>query len=214
MIIETMDDVSRGIEHICSVDPAMKHAFSWSGMPDLRRTASGFAALLEIVVGQQVSVASANAVMVRVRTVFAPLTAEFVATASDNHFRAAGLSAPKIKTFKAVSLAIIEGQLDLDILASIPVHDAHAALCAIKGIGPWTAGIYLMFALGHADAFAAGDLALQEAARHIYALPGRPDANALLVLADSWSPWRAVGARMLWQSYHVIKGRSGLVSNG
>ena len=85
--------------------------------------------------------------------------------------------------------------------------DAHAALTALHGIGPWTADIYLLFCLGHADAFPAGDLAVQEAARIAFGLRKRPDAKALTKIAEAWRPWRGVAAHLLWAYYHAVKKR-------
>ena len=84
---------------------------------------------------------------------------------------------------------------------------AHAALTALHGVGPWTADIYLLFCLGHADAFPAGDLAVQEAARIAFGLRKRPDAKALTKMAEAWRPWRGVAAHLLWAYYHVVKRR-------
>jgi DNA-3-methyladenine glycosylase II len=94
-------------------------------------------------------------------------------------------------------------------LAELPADDAHAALTAVHGIGPWTADIYLLTCLGHADAWPAGDLALQEAARLAFALDARPAAKALVALAEPWRPWRGVAARVLWTYYRAVKRRDG-----
>ena len=116
---------------------------------------------------------------------------------------------PKIRTLRALATAIDEG-LDLDGLAALSADKAHARLTAVKGIGPWTADIYLMFCLGHADAFAAGDLALQEAARLAFDLEARPTARVLAELAERWRPWRGVAARLLFAYYAKTKqGRVG-----
>ena len=95
------------------------------------------------------------------------------------------------------------GELALAALADGAADDAHAALTAIHGIGPWTADIYLLSCLGHADAWPAGDLALQEAAKLAFALPSRPSAKEMLALAESWRPWRAMAARILWSYYRT-----------
>ncbi|MEE2474355.1 DNA-3-methyladenine glycosylase 2 family protein, partial [Pseudomonas aeruginosa] len=121
-----------------------------------------------------------------------------LAAADDEALRACGLSAPKMRTLRAGAQAIVAGELDLDALAGASAEEAHAALTSIKGVGPWTADIYLLFCLGHPDAFPAGDLALQEAARIAFRMRKRPDARKLEALARKWRPWRAVAARLLW----------------
>jgi DNA-3-methyladenine glycosylase II len=122
-----------------------------------------------------------------------------------------GLSNAKIKTLKAIAKAIDSGEIDLNALAGMPADAAHATLIALHGIGPWTADVYLLACIGHADAWPAGDIALQEAARIAFALPGRPTTKAMGPLADLWRPYRAVAARLLWAFYRVAKQREGLL---
>ena len=102
------------------------------------------------------------------------------------------------------------GVIDLNAVGNMDADEAHALLTALHGVGPWTADIYLLFCLGHADAFPAGDLAVQEAARIALNLRKRPDAKALTKLAESWRPWRGVAAHLLWAYYHVVKKRDGI----
>jgi DNA-3-methyladenine glycosylase II len=118
-----------------------------------------------------------------------------------------GLSAPKIRTLKALAKAIDSGVLDLPSLIHLPADEAHKSLTALHGIGPWTADIYLLFCLGHADAWPAGDLALQEAARLLLALEKRPTAKEMLPLAEAWRPWRGAAACILWSYYRAAKQR-------
>jgi DNA-3-methyladenine glycosylase II len=207
--IESLDDIATGIAALSARDPALARAYAESGMPALRRSPEGLASLCDIVIGQQVSVASARAIGARFSALFAPLDADRLALADDAAYRAAGLSQPKIRALRAIGEAL-RGGFDLAGLGALPADEAKAALCAIKGIGPWTADIYLLFALGHADAFAAGDLALQEALRLLEEREARPGAPELLARAESWRPWRGVAARVLWQYYRVRKGRAGL----
>ena len=180
------------------------------GPPPLRRREPGFAGLAAIIVSQQVSVASARAIFGRLEARIAPLDAERLAQASEDELRACGLSSPKIVALRAVSAAIVEGRLDLSALAGLDAEDAHKALVAVKGVGPWTADIFLLFCLGHPDAFPAGDLALQEAAKLALKLKRRPDAARLERIAERWRPWRGVAARMLWAYYRGLKARSGM----
>src|SRR5947209_11356560 len=189
----------------------MKHMLEIGGPTPLRRREPGFEGIAAIVVSQQVSTASANAIFGRLRSMVAPLTAPNLRDASDDTLRAAGPSAPKIRTLRAPADAIVTNALDVDALASMNAEDAHEKLVAVKGIGPWTADIFLLFCLGHPDAWPAGDLALQEAARLALNLKKRPDTTRLEKIGERWRPWRGVAARMLWAYYRARKeGRSGM----
>jgi DNA-3-methyladenine glycosylase II len=208
-IIESLDDIAEGLAVLTASDARIRRIHRIAGDPPLRRAEAGFPGLARIIVSQQVSVASAEAIWRRTSAVFAPLTPEAVLAAPDEMFREAGLSRNKIRTFRAIAMAIAEG-LDLATLAEADADAARETLMAISGIGPWTADIYLMFCLGHADAFAPGDLALQEAARLALDLKDRPRAAELLEHAEAWRPWRGVAARLLWTYYRVARaGREG-----
>lgn len=208
-IINTPDDIAEGMAALASCDPILMRLHAFCGPPPLRRAEGGLEGLAWIIVSQQVSVASARAIWARTRAVFEPFSPARLRQAPDSDFRAGGLSMPKIRTLRALAAAVDDG-LDLDALAALTADEAHARLTAVKGIGPWTADIYLMFCLGHADAFAAGDLALQEAARLAFELDDRPSAKALAGLAERWRPWRGVAARLLFAYYAKTKqGRPG-----
>src|SRR6185312_15956187 len=118
----------------------------------------------------------------------------------------------KIKSIKAIGHAVAKGHIDLDAVARMEADQAHAALVALHGIGPWTADIYLLFCLGNADAWPAGDLAVQEAVRIALGLKKRPDAKAMIKLAEPWRPWRGVAAHLFWAYYHVVKRREGVMA--
>jgi DNA-3-methyladenine glycosylase II len=152
-----------------------------------------------------VSVASAAAIWKRLEE--AGLTEEdAVAAAAPEALRAAGLSRPKI----AYAQGLARAEIDFAGLRVRSDDEVIATLTAVKGIGLWTAEIYAMFALGRADVFAAGDLALQEAARVLFDLPERPSPALLRAMAEGWSPWRAVAARLLWAYYRQVKQREGI----
>jgi DNA-3-methyladenine glycosylase II len=180
------------------------------GRPPLRRRDPGFAGLASIIVSQQVSVASASAIFARLKTRVVPLEARLLASTPEEDLRACGLSAGKIRTLRAAAEAVGDGALDLAGLAALDAEQAHDALVGLKGVGPWTADIFLLFCLGHPDAFPAGDLALQEAAKLALRLKVRPDAARLERIAERWRPWRGVAARMLWAYYRGRKARSGM----
>ncbi len=208
-IIRSLADIEEGVAALCAADPRLAAAHRLCGLPPLRRAPGGFEALASIVVSQQVSVASADAIWARTRAALAPFTPAVVDAAPDERFRAGGLSTPKIRTLRALSRAVLDG-LDLATLETMRAEDAHAALRSVSGIGPWTADIYVLTCLGHSDAFPSGDLAIQEAARHVLDLAARPRAADLLGLAEAWRPWRAVAARLLWSYYRFAKsGREG-----
>lgn len=204
-IIETADDLAEGAEWLARHDPRFGKALALTGPLPLRRNGGGFPALLDIIMGQQVSVASADAIWKRLEA--AGLTeAGKVANCSEDDLRACGLSRQKIRYAHGVARAGIDFE-GLDHLADDKVI---AALTALPGIGRWTAEIYAMFSLGRADVFAPGDLALQEAARVLFDLEARPNDKVLRQLAEAWSPWRAVAARALWAYYRVAKSREGI----
>jgi DNA-3-methyladenine glycosylase II len=180
------------------------------GPPSLRWREPGFAGLVAIIVSQQVSVASANAMVARLQAAFSPLDAASVLAADEVKLKACGLSQAKMRALKALAEATANG-LDLAGLASLEAEAAHDALVAVKGVGPWTADLFLLFCLGHPDAFPAGDLALQEAARLALGLRSRPDARKLEQIAERWRPLRGVAARLLWAYYRGVKQRAGVV---
>ena len=175
--------------------------------PRLRRRDPGFAGLAWTVVGQQVSTASAAAIYGRLEARLGTVDPVNLARASDDALRCCGLSAGKLRTLRAVAAACAGGALDFAALATADAEAAHAALVAIHGIGPWTADVFLLFCLGHADAWPAGDLALQEAARLALDLPVRPSARDLVALAERWRPHRGVAAHCLWAYYGARKAR-------
>lgn len=204
-LIETSDCVAEGAAWLAAQDPRFAHALRLTGPLPLRRQPDGFSALLDAITGQQVSVASANAIWARMTA--AGLTeAAGILAASDDDLRAVGLSRQKARYARALA----EAAIDYDALRHAPDDQIIATLTAVSGIGLWTAEIYAMFALGRADVLAAGDLALQEGARILFDLPARPNDRALRAMAAAWQPWRAVAARLLWAYYHVVKSREGI----
>ena len=198
-------------ERLRAKDPELiERLIAIGGAPPLRRREAGFTGLAAIIVSQQVSTASATAIFGRLRARIVPLEAAELAKATEEDLRACGLSSAKIRALRALAEAIAEGGLDLEALGDLDAEDAHKALVTVKGIGPWTADIFLLFCLGHPDAFPAGDLALQEAAKLALNLKRRPDAARLERIAERWRPLRGVAARMLWAYYRGVKARSGM----
>jgi DNA-3-methyladenine glycosylase II len=164
--------------------------------------------LCAIVCGQQLSTASAAAIRARLFATFDPFHHDTVRLARADKLKRLGLSAPKIKSIREIGKAVARGRIDLTAVGNMEADQAHAALTALHGIGPWTADIYLLFCLGHADAFPSGDLAVQESARIAFGLRKRPDPKALTRMAEAWRPWRGVAAHLLWAYYHAVKKRN------
>jgi DNA-3-methyladenine glycosylase II len=213
-LIACADSLGEGVAALQALDPkTIPLLLEIGGPPPLRRREPGFAGLAAIIVSQQVSVASAAAIFGRVEARFRPLTAKAVLAADESDLRACGLSGPKLRALVSAARAVADG-LDLIGLAALPAPEAHRALVAVKGVGPWTADIFLLFCLGHPDAFPAGDLAMQEAAKLALGLKTRPDAAKLEKLAERWRPLRGVAARMLWAYYQAVKTRAGVLDPG
>ena len=207
MFIHTKSDLEAAIAALVAADPRLAPVLELAGQPRLRRRDGGFSGLASIIVAQQLSTASAGAIWGRLTAAFDPLHPGAVRRARPVKLQRIGLSAAKIKTLKAIARAIDTGAIDLAALANAPADAAHAALTKLHGVGPWTADIYLLFCLGHADAWPAGDLALQEAVRLAFALSERPTVKEMGPLADVWRPRRGAAAYLLWTYYRAIKGR-------
>jgi DNA-3-methyladenine glycosylase II len=206
--IHTDADLDAALQRLVRVDPRLRAILATAGRPPLRRRADGFAGIASIVVAQQLSTASANAIWGRLTTALDPLDDAAVLCARPARLRRIGLSDAKVRTLKAIARAVRNGDLDLRALIDLPADEAHGQLTAIHGIGPWTADIYLLFCLGHADAWPAGDLALAEAVRLAFALKSRPSAKEMGPIAEPWRPWRGVAACLLWTYYRAQKQRS------
>ena len=204
--IETDEDVAAALARLVARDPRLSAVRAAAGHVPLRRTAPGFASLASIIVGQQVSRASADAINARLVAIVGPVTAAAIGAASDADLRMAGLSRPKQRALRAAAAAERDG-LDLAGLCDDEAETALACLLEIAGIGPWTAQVYLLVAAGHADIFPAGDVALQTAVGSAFGLAPRPDARMLAGIAESWSPWRSVAARLFWSYYREMRGR-------
>lgn len=205
--IETLDDIAEGLNELARIDPRLAPVIARAGEVPLRRTPAGFASLCSIIVSQQVSRASADAIFARLAALLDPLTPQAILASGDDLFRRAGLSRPKQATLLAIAAEVEERGLDLEALCGLDPHVATGRLTAIRGVGPWTAEIYLLFAAGHPDIFPAGDLALQIAAAEGLGLEARPGAKPLYAMAESWAPWRGVAARLFWAFYREMKGR-------
>jgi DNA-3-methyladenine glycosylase II len=197
-------DLRQGVTALTGVCRHMARVHALAGDPPLRRRPAGFKGLSRVIVGQQLSVSSAGAIWGRLEALAQPFTPAAFLALSANDLRRAGLSAAKIATLRGVAAAIEAGSLDLDALSHASDDFIHAKLTALKGIGPWTADIYILFCLARADAWSPGDLALQVAVQDALALEARPDQVLMTEVAEMWRPWRSVAARMLW-SYYALR---------
>lgn len=201
-VIRGPDCLTEGAAWLVTQEPRFAPALTLP-LP-LRLQPQGFDALLSAIISQQVSVASAKAILARMDA--AGMTRpEAILAADEQTLRALGLSRQKAR----YAVALAGAGIDFDTLAAMPSAAVVARLMQVPGIGAWTAEIYAMFALGRADVFAPGDLALQEAARALFSLTDRPREGILRRMALDWSPWRAVAARALWSYYRSLKGREG-----
>jgi DNA-3-methyladenine glycosylase II len=203
-IIEAEGDIRDGVRALRRKCAIMRAVHDVTGDPPLRRRPAGFEGLARIVVGQQLSVASAGAIWGRTVEACRPFEPKILLGLADSELAAVGLSRPKIRSLRAVAAACGNG-LDLERLGGATEEEIHAALTEVVGIGPWTADVFIMFCLGRADAWAPGDLALQTAAQQALGLDLRPDKDEMREIGERWRPWRGVAARLLWAYYAAIK---------
>lgn len=182
-------------------DPDLARAYKEFGAPPPRSRPAGFASLLDIILAQQVSTHSYRAVAARLEAAIGATTPASILALEEMHFRSIGFSRQKVKYARGLAEASHGGTLDLDLIAALSDDEAVAELVKHKGIGRWTAEIYLMFCLGRPDIMPAGDLALREAAGLVKRKRKRPDEAALRRMGESWRPWRSVAARLLWHYY-------------
>ena len=204
-IINNHADIAEGLDWLCTVEPRFQKAAEACPEPPLRRRKDGFAELLSAITSQQLSVASASAIWARMEAA-GMIEPKAILSASDEDLRACGFSRQKILYARDLAASGINYRK----LRETPTDKVIAQLVAVRGIGSWTAEVYAMFSLGRADVFAPGDLALQESARVLFDLPDRPKEKAFREMAQAWSPWRSVAARLLWDYYHVLKNKEGI----
>ncbi|MCF6271850.1 MAG: DNA-3-methyladenine glycosylase 2 family protein [Rhodobacteraceae bacterium] len=204
-VISSQEDIAQGAAWLAKSEPRFAHALELTGTLPLRLREDGFESLLSAIVSQQISVAAARGVWNRLEAAGATNPARIRAVSVED-MRKYGLTRQKAGYAKALA----ESGIDFAALRHQRTGEVLRELTAIKGVGIWTAEIYAMFSLGRADVFAAGDLALQEAAKVLFSLDERPKDKALRQMAEAWAPWRAVAARLLWSYYRVIKDREGI----
>lgn len=206
-IIRTVEDVEYGLGELCRIDPRLCELSRRAGPLPLRLMEPGFAGLAQIIVSQMVSKASAEAIWRRLVGATVRPTAQSYLSLDAAAVGGLGLSRAKAETLRRIAEAIASGELDLLAFAGREADEVIARLTSYRGIGLWTAEVYLMFCCGHPDVFPAGDVALRTAVGNAFGYAERPPAGALAVLAEAWRPWRSVAARLFWAYY---AGESGL----
>jgi DNA-3-methyladenine glycosylase II len=204
--LHTQADLDRATAELLRRDPRLGEVFATTGMPVLRRRPPGFAGLAQIIVGQQLSTASATAIWHRLSDAFDPFEPDAIQRATAARLGKLGLSAAKINALKSIATEIRAKRLDLTALADQDADAAHATLTALLGVGPWTADVYLLFCLGQGDAWPAADIGLQEGMRLGLHLESRPTMKDAIRLAEPWRPLRGAAAHLWWAYYRVERG--------
>ena len=197
----TDETLSLGLQQLAARDPDLSAIVARLGAPPMWDREPGFPTLIHIILEQQVSLASARAAFDRLRAAASPLTPEAFLTFDDARLKSIGFSRQKTAYARGLAQAVQAGQLDLTELAGLPDDEVRRVLLKLKGIGPWSADIYLLMALRRPDVWPAGDLALALAAQRVKRLPSCPSPAELEAMGDEWRPWRAVAARLLWHYY-------------
>lgn len=193
------------LAELCRREPAFTRMMELTGKPRLRQGEPGFAGLIRIIVDQMISLKAAEAIWARMEKTLGPLTPENLIRRRETSFRKAGLSGGKTRAIRAIAKAVATGDLRLDDLSRLSDDAAMAALTALPGIGPWTAEIYLLFCLGRADIWPAGDVALQHAVHMALGLESRPQPAQMRELAEAWRPHRGPAAFVFWNYYRYLR---------
>lgn len=193
--------LAEGVTHILAQEPGLRAQVERFGLPALWERDPGFATLIRIVLEQQVATAAAEALQRRLHAAIGTISPEAILGLGEAALRALGVTRQKAGYCVGIAERVLDGRLDLDALHRADDDAARGMLVALRGIGPWTADVYLLMALGRPDVFPAGDLAVQIALGRLRGLPQRPGAEESRALTRGWAPYRAVGARLLWQAY-------------
>lgn len=208
--IDDLDTLKRHLAGLVEADPRLARVVTAAGEVPLRRREGGFAGLVAIVVSQLLSVQSANAIHARLVDILGEVTPERYLALPEDRVRKAGLSGSKYRTLVGIAEAELSGSLDYAMLLSCSEEAAIAHLMALKGIGRWTAEIYLLFCLGHPDIFPAGDLALRKMVGVTHGLNEMPSERDVRALTQPWAPYRGAAARLLWRYFAVLRQKEGI----
>jgi DNA-3-methyladenine glycosylase II len=202
--IDSVVDIEEAVAALIAMEPRFG-AIAGKGLPPLRRVPEGFATLIEIIAEQMLSLKASQAIMKRLRSALDPFDAAEIHRCPAERLQKLGLSRAKARAVQAIAQAVVEGRLDFNELEQLGDDEARMRLMALPGVGPWSADIYLLTALGRRDVWPTGDVALQSAAQLLFNLDSRPDRRSMEKLAEAWRPWRAVAARLLWSHYRRVK---------
>jgi DNA-3-methyladenine glycosylase II len=197
----TADSLAEGVAELSRRDPHLAAVVARHGAPPLWDRPPGFQTLVQIILEQQISLSAGRAAYLRLERRTGAVTPERVAALTEADLRGAGLTRQKSAYIRDIAQAIVAGEFDPDALAALGDEEARAALIKLRGVGAWTANIYLLMALGRADIWPSGDLALVAAMREVKRLRSSPNDARIGRIARAWSPWRAVAARVLWHHY-------------
>jgi DNA-3-methyladenine glycosylase II len=197
----TDQTLDRGVAYLAEVDGDLARIVDQIGPPPMWAREPGFPTLVQIILEQQVSLASAQAAFSKLLESVSPLTPEAFLKLDPGELKRIGFSRQKAAYCRGLASAILNGDLDLDSIQTMDDSTARLEMMKMKGIGPWTADIYLLMALLRPDVWPAGDIALATAIQQVKGLPSRPDEEAVELFAEKWRPWRAVAARLLWHTY-------------
>lgn len=208
--LDSAEALGRHLTALTGLDPRLAEIAAKAGSFEVRRSPGGFEGLARIVTGQQVSTASADAIWSRFSQLPGALDPAGYLRLSEEQVRGAGQSGGKYRTLRGIAEAIAAGSVDFVHLAELPAEEAIAALTRLKGVGPWTAEIYLMFSAGHPDIFPAGDVALQRAVQWAFGLDDKPPVKDLIGMAQRWSPHRSTAALLLWRYYRAVRNKEGI----
>lgn len=197
----TTKTLLQAAQHLSARDETLARILATHGAPPMWRRSTGFSTLVHIVLEQQVSLKSAKAMLLRLQSAIDPFTPERFVTLGESHLRGLGVTRQKSAYLLHLSGSILRGDLSLAKLSRMTDDEARQRLTQIKGIGSWSADVYLLMAMRRADIWPAGDLALAVAVKELWGLEAKPTPDELERIAERWRPYRAVAARMLWQHY-------------
>jgi DNA-3-methyladenine glycosylase II len=201
-----LSDLEKSVIELCGVEPRFQSILDLHGLPSLRASPQGLEGLLMIVTEQFLSLQAAAAIWARVRERIKPFDAETISNLSVEELLSLGLSRAKAKTFHETARRVLNDELDFTLLEKHDAENVALQLCALPGVGPWTADIYLLSVMGAADTWPVGDLALRIAVHDFLNLNDRPEIKDMSRHAEAWRPHRAVAARLLWSHYRGLKG--------
>ncbi|UJW84015.1 DNA-3-methyladenine glycosylase family protein [Devosia sp. SL43] len=209
--LDTVGTIASHIEALVGIDPRLAAVRGFAGEVQPRVNPPGFVGIAKVICGQQLSVASARAIWSRFELLSGALDPVTYLSLSEEAVRATGFSGGKFRTVRAIAEAVVAGTLDFDHLETLSAEEAVAYLVAHKGIGPWTAEVYLMFCAQHPDVFPAGDLALLKAVQHGLGLDARPTIREMIAIAAGWAPHRSAAALLFWRYFAVMRDREGIL---